>query len=250
MAEQNTYIPTGAQIETGGQTNTGWSVTWNAAGRYPMVGKRRFLTYDDALIFVNDVTTTATATEGLIITVVNDPVSKLNGVYWVKHVANTDAKYGPIRDKGELIKVGGADVEIAENYTEAKELAATLIVGQLIKVKNAQAVVEGSGENTVTNNYKAGFYIVTNVVTGEDGTTTATIEALDTSSGANDAVADLKQRFESYVGTNDVAVAGKAETSYVNQQLGLVNEKIDAFTRITEEEIEVIVNGPKTEPTE
>ena len=72
----------------------------------------------------------------------------------------------------------------------------------------------------------------------------------DTSSGATDEIADLKQRFESYVGTNNAAVAGKAETSYVNQQLGLVNEKIDAFTRITEAEIIAIVNGTTTEPAE
>ena len=70
-----------AEYITYGQSNYGWSLTWDAAGRYPIVAKRRFATLADAQAFVDDISATATATEGRIITVIKDSVAKNNGVY-------------------------------------------------------------------------------------------------------------------------------------------------------------------------
>ena len=170
-----------AEYITKGQSNYGWSLTWDAAGRYPIIAKRRFSTLADAQAFVDDKSKTATATEGLIISVINDTVAKNNGVYYVKSVANTDAEYGAILDKGELVKVGGAETEVAENYTAATVLSQTLVVGQLIKVINPIEV--GEGEEKLT--YQAGFYIV-------EGP--GVISALATSTGSDDEVGALKTR--------------------------------------------------------
>ena len=114
-----------------GQSNYGWSLTWDAAGRYPIIAKRRFKTLTDAQSFVNDTSSTATATEGLIISVFNDTI-KNNGVYWVEYVANNDQSYGEIHNTGKLVKVGGNDTETANNYSAAVELSKTLNVGQII----------------------------------------------------------------------------------------------------------------------
>ena len=82
--------------------------------------------------------------------VISDPVAKNNGVYYVKSVANTDPKYGALLDKGTLVKVGGAETEVAATYSAAVTLSNTLVVGQLIKV---------SGEDTVmVRHIKPGFY--------------------------------------------------------------------------------------------
>ena len=167
------------------QSNTGWNLTWSALGRYPMVAKRRFPTLADAQAFVDDVTAGASATEGLIVTVLNDSTPKNNGVWYVKSVANTDAAYGAIAAKGELIKVGGTETETAKNYSAAVELSKTLTVGQLIKVSEQETITTGEGESAVSNTYKAGFYIV-------EGS--GVISALDTSTGAADEIGALKTR--------------------------------------------------------
>ena len=199
------------------QSNTGWNLTWSALGRYPMVAKRRFPTLADAQAFVDDVTPGASATEGLIVTVLNDSNTKNNGVWYVKSVANNDAAYGQISAKGELIKVGGTETETAKNYSAAVELSKTLTVGQLIKVSEEETITTGEGESAVSNTFKAGFYIV-------EGS--GVISALDTSTGAADEIGALKSRvtaletdrvkvsdFNTYTAGVTTALSGKASAS-------------------------------------
>jgi hypothetical protein len=166
------------------QNNYGWGTTWSANSRVPIIDKRRFETLAEAQSFVDDISATATATEGLIISVINDTGNtKNNGVYYVQKVANTDEKYGPLSDKGILVKVGGTETETANNYSAAVELSKTLVVGQLIKVLSAQTITVEGKELT----YQAGFYIVEGV---------GVISALATSTGSDDEVGALKTRVD------------------------------------------------------
>ena len=170
-----------AEYITNGQSNYGWSLTWDAAGRYPIIAKRRFATLADAQAFVDDISATATATEGLIISVIKDSVAKNNGVYYVHSVAMAEG------ETGVLVKVGGTETETAENYSTAVSLSQTLVVGQLIKVLNAETTGEGEGALT----YQAGFYIVE---------APGTISALATSTGSDDEVGALKSRVDAIEG--------------------------------------------------
>lgn len=93
-------------ITTLRQNNKPWTLTWKASGRYPIVADRIFATLVDAQAYIDDTSATASACEGLLLSVINDTVTNNNGVYYVKSVANTDPKYGKISDTGELVKVG------------------------------------------------------------------------------------------------------------------------------------------------
>jgi hypothetical protein len=121
-------------ITTLKQNNKPWTLTWKASGRYPIVADRIYASLADAQAYVDDTSATASATKGLIISVVGDSIAKNNGVYYIESVANTDPKYGPILAKGTLVKVGGTETETVNTYSEAVTLSSTLVAGQLIKV--------------------------------------------------------------------------------------------------------------------
>lgn len=189
------------------QNNYGWGTTWAANSRVPIIDKRRFETLAEAQAFVDDISATATATEGLIISVINDTGNtKNNGVYYVQKVANTDEKYGPLSDKGTLVKVGSTETEPADNYSAAVELSKSLVVGQLIKVASAETI----GDAT----YQAGFYIV-------EGS--GVISSLSTSTGANDEIGALKTRVTS-LETN------KADLTGLTALQTVVSGKVDEIT--------------------
>lgn len=199
------------------QNNTGWNLSWSALGRYPMVAKRRFPTLADAQAFVDDISVGATATEGLIISVINDTGNtKNNGVYYIKSVANNDAEYGPILSKGTLIKVGGTETETADNYSAAVALSSGLTVGQLIKVLSAQTITVEGKELT----YQAGFYIVEGV---------GVISALATSTGSDDEVGALKSRVTN-LETN------KADLTGLTALQTVVSGKVDNTTFVEHSE--------------
>ena len=190
-------------ITTLKQNNKPWTLTWKASGRYPIVADRIFATLADAQAYVDDVSATASATGGLILSVISDEIAKNNGVYYVKSVANTDHKYGDLADKGILVKVGGTETETAESYSKAVELSSTLVMGQLIKVTGTETV----GDNT----YKAGFYIVE---------TPGTISALDTSTGASDEIGALAGRVTALEGN-------RVLTSDLDTYKGEVSDALD-----------------------
>ena len=228
-----------AEYITKKQSNQGWNLSWSALDRYPMIAKRRFKTLADAQAFVDDVAPGASATEGLILAVINDPVAKNNGVYYVQSVANTDPEYGKLLDKGTLVKVGGTETETAENYSAAKTLSQTLVVGQLIKVANAEEIEETVDGEVVKNTYQAGFYIVEGA---------GVISALATSTGSDDEVGALKTRVAAVEtgkvdkvegsrlmtdaeGTKLAGIAEGAEVNYV-KSVG-DNLTVDADGRLT-----------------
>lgn len=191
-----------AEYKSKGQSNYGWSLTWDAAGRYPMVAKRRFQTLADAQAFVDDTSSTATATEGLVIAVLNDTNAKNNGIYYISKVANTDPEYGPLYDKGELIKAGSGNGSMS---------VATLTV-------NSGNVAEATAENigqiiyvtTGTETYPAGPYIVTGAGTvSKIGTTTATGDIAGDVETLKTEVSGIKNDIKTnYVNKNEVSTTG------------------------------------------
>jgi hypothetical protein len=173
---------------------------------------------------------TATATEGLIISVINDATPKNNGIYYVSSVALNEG------EKGSLVKAGGSETETAEDYSKAVELSNNLTVGQLIKVEKEYKENEGK-ENEIT--YQKGFYIVE---------APGVISALSTSTGADDEVGALKGRvdsLESVVGDSDNGLVKDvndlksinhdayidADTELKNELQSLINSKVsqDAY---------------------
>ena len=199
------------ELKTLKQNNTSWPLTFKASNRFPIVANRVFATLENAQKYIDDIAADASAYPGIVLAVVQDDVAKNNGVYYVKSVAMTEG------EKGVLVKVGGAETETATNYSAAKELSKTLVVGQLIKVANAEEIEETVEGKVVKNTYQAGFYIV-------EGS--GVISALSTSTGSDDEVGALKTRvtnlettrvtkseFESYQGTVNGSLKTKANAS-------------------------------------
>lgn len=206
------------------QNNYGWGTTWAANSRVPIIDKRRFETLAEAQAFVDDISATATATEGLIISVIKDTVAKNNGVYYIQKVANTNADYGEVSDKGTLVKVGGAETETADNYTKAVELSNTLVVGQLIKVASAETI----GDAT----YQAGFYIVEGA---------GVISSLSTSTGADDEVGATLKNYvkKTEINTlNDIALY--ADTAVTIQMVAGLGAEV-----VTDAAAKTITISPK-----
>lgn len=143
-------------IVTKKQSNMSWTITWKAAGRYPIVADRIYATLADAQAYVDDTSATASAVPGLVISVVNDPIEKNNGIYYVSKIANTEdaEKSGfPISATGELVKAGSGAGSMAItnfNIVDEQVTEATIDnIGQVIYI------TEG------TEDYPEGPYIVT-----------------------------------------------------------------------------------------
>lgn len=62
------------------QTNLGWTFSFEANGKYPMIANRIFATKDGAELFI----TSPTAIPGLILRVIEDPITSKNGAYFVE----------------------------------------------------------------------------------------------------------------------------------------------------------------------
>lgn len=176
------------ELKTLKQNNTSWPLTFKASNRFPIVANRVFATLENAQKYIDDTAADASAYPGIVLAVVQDEVAKNNGVYYVKSVAMTEG------EKGVLVKVGGAETETADNYSEAKELSKTLVVGQLIKVTEEETI----GEET----YQTGFYIVESP---------GVISALATSTGSDDEIGALKARVDTIEG--DYVTEDELETA-------------------------------------
>lgn len=203
-------------IVTKKQSNMSWTITWKAAGRYPIVADRIYATLADAQAYVDDTSATASAVPGLVISVVNDPIEKNNGIYYVSKIANTEdaEKSGfPISAKGELVKAGsGAGSMASANFevVDGKVTAATADnIGQIIYI------TEG------TEAYPAGPYIVTGVGSvSRLGTTSATgniagdVETLKTD--VNNLKAKDTELANSIAGVSDIANANTTAVEKLN----------------------------------
>ena len=203
-------------IVTKKQSNMSWTITWKAAGRYPIVADRIYATLADAQAYVDDTSATASAVPGLVISVVNDPIEKNNGIYYVSKIANTEdaEKSGfPISAKGELVKAGsGAGSMTSANFevVDGKVTAATADnIGQIIYITGG------------TEDYPAGPYIVTGIGSvSRLGTTSATgniagdVETLKTD--VNNLKAKDTELANSIAGVSDKADLNKTAVEKLN----------------------------------
>lgn len=150
-------------INTEFQSNKPWTLTWKASGRYPMVADRIYATLADAQAYVDDLTATASATPGLVLSVVND--GKNNGIYYVQSIAQAATETTEFVP-GVLVAAGaGAGSEAVETFTVGED-------GKIVEAENIGQILYVT---TGTDNYPAGPYIVTGVgAVAKLGTTTAT----------------------------------------------------------------------------
>lgn len=211
------------ELKTLKQSNTTWPSTFKASNRFPIVANRVFATLANAQAYVDDTAADASAYAGIVLAVVQDAIAKNNGVYYVQsHAVETDdlENYPNGVIPGKLIKVGGTETEIVENYSAAKELSKTLVVGQLIKITSDETI----GEST----YQKGFYIVEGA---------GVISSLSTSTGADDEIGALKTR------VSDVEL-NKADLTDLTALTKTVSDNYntydahakDAFIHITQDE--------------
>lgn len=74
------------------QNNIGWGETFKMGRKAPIVANRIFNTLDDAQAYADDYGDSAT--EGVRITVLNDPMPEKNGVYYIKRVGDKNGVPG------------------------------------------------------------------------------------------------------------------------------------------------------------
>lgn len=215
-----------AEYKTNKQVNYGFPLTFNASGKFPIIAKRIWNTYEDALDWVNDVNEAAVA--GLQLSVINDEDPKKNGVYFV-------AKIGTGSGDAELVKVGdGTGAEAVNTYAEALLLANEDNMGQILYVKTStykkgdgytsvKAEADVDAEGKIVAEYAAGPYIVTG-----DGA----VAKLGTTSASGDIAGDvenLKGRMSTAEGEIDAL-----QTAVGDANSGLVKGLADANSAIDE----------------
>ena len=175
------------EIITGLQVNTGWNLTFNPTGKFPVIAKRAFPTLADAQAYVDDPKSSATV--GIVVTVTQDEVVKNNGIYLVSKVAGVDGAV-----VGELVPAGsGAGSEAVNTYADAIVLATSDNVGQLIYVKtttykkgdgytdNAEEADKDAEGKAIE--YTAGPYVVTGA---------GSVAKLGTTSASGDIAGDVE----------------------------------------------------------
>jgi hypothetical protein len=175
------------EIITGLQVNTGWNLTFNPTGKFPVIAKRAFPTLADAQAYVDDVNSSATL--GVILTVTQDTVAKNNGIYLVTKVAGVDGA-----TVGELTPAGsGAGSEAVNTYADAIALATSDNIGQLIYVKtttykkgDGYTATEGEADKNEAGEpieFTAGPYVVTGA---------GSVAKLGTTSASGDIAGDVE----------------------------------------------------------
>lgn len=134
------------------QSDYGFPNTFDATGKFPLIAKRIFKTYKDALEFINDFYDTAVP--GLSLSVIDD--GENNGIYFVAKVASADGA-----NDGELQKVS-KNIEITD-YSEAIKVSTGLTVGTIINITNDETIYdeENDPEHESGETVTAGLYIVT-----------------------------------------------------------------------------------------
>ena len=198
-------------------------LTYSRNTKDPLQSKIVWNSLSEATSYVNNPDETAYV--GMTLAVINDEVTKNNGLWYVEAIGT---KLNPTA--GVLKKVGSKEVLTAANYTEAVELAKTAPVGTLIKVTAS----EGSTESS--NFHAAGFYIVS--VSGNE----PSILMLSTTSGEDmdldaviTALSDLQKEVAKKANTADVYTKTVADATFVKDVTvtGATASKDDASGIVT-----------------
>lgn len=205
----------------------GYGKSFIATGKFPIVAKRAWQTYADALEYAGDLADSCFA--GAILAVINDTDAKKNGVYLVEScptLQNPDAEI-------ILTKVGdGSGSEAVANYAAAVAAATSDNLGQILYIINPtykkgegttidpnEADVDAEGNKIII--YTAGPYIVTG---------SGAVAKLGTTSATGDIAGDvenLKGRMSTAEGEIDAL-----QTAVGNAESGLVKGLADANSAI------------------
>ena len=116
------------------QSNIGWGLTLKMPSKSPAVAKRIFDTLAHAQEYIDDVKDTAI--EGLVLSVVADTDTALNGAYFVKSVGKDDIK-------GVLVKLGSEDY--IRNNAKTDSITSATTEGLGTNVREAYKLVDEDG---------------------------------------------------------------------------------------------------------
>jgi hypothetical protein len=211
-----------------------WGNSFERQDRFPLDRTDLHISYDDAVLYAKGdgsdsrgLGTLAYVGQTITVWGLNEKGKEGVWVYLLVPHTPSDATDKRLAD---LKPVGSATTETATNYSAAKTLSLGLAVGQLIQVSEAEEVEETIEGATVKNTYQAGFYIVN---------APGSISALGTSSGADDEIGALETRisalesnkvaktdFETYQGTVETALDGKATVGALTTLEGKVETDI------------------------
>lgn len=187
----------------------GWGQSFNATGKFPLIAKRVWNTYDDMIAFVSDTSDVCPA--GVVLTVINDTDSKKNGAYFVASCPTLENPELPV----DVQKIGSGEKLVVDTYADALALAIEDNIGAAIYVK------------TETEAGKPGLYIISGVSTLERlGTTTATGDLAGDITNLQGSVEQLGKDIEAVDAKVDAidltpyAVASDVETA--------LNSKVDS----------------------
>ena len=109
-----------AEYIQNGQSNYGWTLTWQAGGRYPMVADRIYNTLEEAQDYVDSLT--SNACKGAVLSVIADGDN--NGLYLVLSYAEAKGQKGTLKKIGSDIALSMAKVteNLPNNVKEAYQL--------------------------------------------------------------------------------------------------------------------------------
>ena len=123
------------------QSNIGWGLTLKMPSKSPAVAKRIFDTLAHAQEYIDDVKDTAI--EGLVLSVVADTDTALNGAYFVKSVGKKSDVEGGENIKGVLVKLGSEDY--IRNNTKTYSITSATTEGLGTNVREAYKLVDEDG---------------------------------------------------------------------------------------------------------
>lgn len=101
------------------QTNLGWTFSFEANGKYPMIANRIFATKAGAEAFIADTTANATAIPGLILRVIEDTAAN-NGPYLVEKDSKAPSGLKLTRIVTGTVDISGAMIDIIYYEGDAK----------------------------------------------------------------------------------------------------------------------------------
>ena len=135
MAEGYSGITNGYMFAA--QANLGMAQTLRLTMRMPSVANRIFDTKQHAQDFIDDISTKASAIEGLILTVFKDENFGNNGIYYVKSIASskTENNTEVIDQHGELIQIYDSDNNKSVGGSNSEDLQA--IANSINLLKNS-----------------------------------------------------------------------------------------------------------------
>lgn len=208
-----------------------WGNSFERQDRFPLDRTDLHISYDDAVLYAkgdgSDSRGLGTlAYVGQTITVWGTNEKGKDGVWVYSLIPSTKEGY-----LADLKSVGsGSATEIADKYSDAKELSKDLVVGQLIKVVNDEEIKEVVGSDSdsdvVVNIYKAGFYVVN---------TPGSISALGTSYEISTLEAKVDEDIANLENHMDAAANKIAE---IDDRLEALDAFVEQHEAISESDIE------------